>query len=125
MNFTFVVCFTVRVELRWKFIVPSPLCLSHRLQVCPLSQAPSYLRLLLVCMYSSEAGEAISGIKLDNEDVVNLYIREVITAILERCIHTFILMWGDGREGRVIITVCLNHDGYAVVSIAWHQISPD
>lgn len=53
--------------------------------MCPLSQAPSYLRLLLVCMYSGEAGEAIRGIKVDDEDMVNLYIREVIAAILERC----------------------------------------
>lgn len=71
--------------------------------MCPLSQAPSYLRLLLVCMYSSEAGEAISGVKLDNEDVVNLYIREVITAILERYVHTYVLalvlVCGGGGEG--------------------------
>lgn len=77
----------------WELILPSPPCPSNRLQACPLSQAPSYLRLLLVCMYSSEAGEAISGIKLDNEDVVNLYIREVITAILERYVHTSYLLW--------------------------------
>ena len=76
-----------------------PPCLSHRLQVCPLSQAPSYLRLLLVCMYSSEAGEAISGIKLDNEDVVNLYIREVITAILERYIRILLLWVVEGKGG--------------------------
>lgn len=93
--------------------------------MCPLSQAPSYLRLLLVCMYSSEAGEAISGIKLDNEDVVNLYIREVITAILERYIRTYFIVVGGGREGRVMITVRVTHEGYAVVSIAWRQISPD
>ena len=67
--------------------------------MCPLSQAPSYLRLLLVCMYSSEAGEAISGIKLDNEDVVNLYIREVITAILERYIRILLSWVVEGRGG--------------------------
>ena len=51
-------------------------------------------------MYSGEAGEAISGIKLDNEDLVNLYIREVITAILERCVPMPLLR---GREMREII----------------------
>ena len=52
----------------------------------PVSQMTCYVRLILVCMYSGEAGESMTGGKIENEDTANLVIRECITAILERCV---------------------------------------
>ena len=48
-----------------------------------------YIRLLLVCMYSGEAGEAILGAEADNEETANLLIRECITALRERYVRAF------------------------------------